>query len=63
MGLIFPKDLAPARDTLGDLDESAWVKGKFSEEAEDPWRRVIELPLRHKETGDITRSPRKIKTH
>jgi hypothetical protein len=52
MGLIFPKDLAPLRRTLGDLDKSAWVKGKFSEEPEDPWRRVIELPLRHKENGD-----------
>jgi hypothetical protein len=52
MGLIFPKDLAPLRSTLGDLDKGAWVKGKFSEEPEDPWHRVIELPLRHKESSE-----------
>jgi hypothetical protein len=52
VGSIFPKDQAPTRDSLGDLDKSEWPKGKFSDENEDPWRRTIELPLQHKETGD-----------
>jgi hypothetical protein len=52
LGHIFPKDEAPLRSTLGNTDKSEWVKGKFSEEPEDPWRRVIEMPLRHKETGE-----------
>jgi hypothetical protein len=52
MGLIFPKDLAPSRSTLGDLDKSEWPAGKFGEEPEDPWTAVIEIPLRHKESGE-----------
>src|SRR5262249_1283019 len=52
MGLIFPKDLAPSRASLGDLDKSQWSKGKFSDdEPEDPWQAAIEIPLRHKESG------------
>ena len=37
MGPIFPKDLAPARASLGDLDKSQWPEGKFGDEPEDPW--------------------------
>jgi hypothetical protein len=52
LGHIFPKDEAPLRSTLGNLDKSQWSKGKFSEEPEDPWRRLIEMPMCHKETGE-----------
>ena len=51
-GAIFPKDEAPSRASLGDFDQSAWPIGKFSGEAEDPWTPVIELPIRHQETGE-----------
>jgi hypothetical protein len=52
MGAIYPKDEAPKRDSLGDTDKSKWPKGRFSKEAEDPWTPVVELPLRHRETGE-----------
>ena len=52
MGNVFPKDEAPDRDTLGDLDESKWPAGKFSKEPEDPWRSRLEIPLEHAETGE-----------
>ena len=53
MGLIFPKDLAPARVSLGDLDKAKWPEGKFGDEPEDPWSACIELPLVHRETGEV----------
>jgi hypothetical protein len=52
LGGIFPKDEAPLRSTLGNLDKSEWVPGMFGDEPQDPWTQVIEIPLRHKETGD-----------
>src|SRR5262245_48793748 len=52
MGSIYPKDEVPLRASLGNTDKSAWAKGQFGDEPEDPWRPVIEIPLRHKETGD-----------
>jgi hypothetical protein len=52
MGSVFPKDLAPARDSLGDTDAGAWPDGKFSGEPEDPWRPRLEIPLEHAETGE-----------
>jgi hypothetical protein len=51
-GNIFPKDEAPARSSLGHTDKGEWTKGKFSDELEDYYRPMIELPLRHKETGE-----------
>ena len=51
-GPIYPKDEAPARASLGDTDQSEWAMGRFSNEPEDPWTPVIELPIRHKETGE-----------
>jgi hypothetical protein len=51
-GPIFPKDEAPDRASLSDTDTSEWPMGRFSNEPEDPWTPVIELPLRHKETGE-----------
>jgi hypothetical protein len=51
-GAIFPKDEAPLRSTLGDLDQSAWPIGKLTGQPEDPWTPVIELPLKHQETGE-----------
>jgi hypothetical protein len=50
-GLIFPKDLSPDRESLGDNDPKKWDKGKFSKEAEDPWRLTIELPFTDQDTG------------
>jgi hypothetical protein len=52
LGSVYPKDEAPARSSLGNLDKSEWVAGKFSEEPEDPWTQVIEIPLRHRESGE-----------
>ena len=51
-GPIFPKDQAPSRASLGDLDRSKWETGKFGDEPEDPWTPVIEVPLTHRETGE-----------
>jgi hypothetical protein len=51
-GPIYPKDEAPERASLGDTDQSQWAIGPFSNEPEDPWTPVIELPLKHKETGE-----------
>jgi hypothetical protein len=51
-GPIFPKDQAPSRASLGDLDRSKWETGKFGDAPEDPWTPVIELPLTHRETGE-----------
>ena len=51
-GPIFPKDQAPSRVSLGDLDRSKWETGKFGDEPEDPWTPVIEFPLTHRETGE-----------
>jgi hypothetical protein len=52
LGPIFPKDEAPARSSLGKLDKSEWVAGKFSDEPEDPWTATIELPMQHRTTGE-----------
>jgi hypothetical protein len=52
IGAIFPKDEAPLRTSLGDTDQNKWPTGKFSGEPEDPWTPVIELPLKHQETGE-----------
>jgi hypothetical protein len=49
---IYPRDEAPERASLGDTDQSEWPIGRFSNEPEDPWTPVIELPLKHKETGE-----------
>jgi hypothetical protein len=51
-GLIFPKDQAPARASLGDMDQSEWEVGRFGDGPEDPWTQVIELPLVHRESGE-----------
>jgi hypothetical protein len=51
-GPIFPKDLAPSRASLGDLDKNDWPTGKFGEQPEDPWCAVIEISLRHRESGE-----------
>jgi len=52
IGLIFPKDQAPPRASLGDMDQSEWEEGKFGNGPEDTWVAVIELPLVHRETGE-----------
>jgi hypothetical protein len=44
MGSVFPDDKAPDRKSLGDLKQSEWPRGKFSNEPEDPWRGRIEIP-------------------
>jgi hypothetical protein len=51
-GRIYPKDEAPTRASLGDTDTSKWSPGRFSKEPEDPWTPVVELPLKHQETGE-----------
>ena len=53
LGSIFPKDEAPLRSSLGNLDQGEWPKAKFGgDEPEDPWTQIIEIPLRHKESGE-----------
>lgn len=52
LGPIYPKDEAPLRASLGDTDVTEWEVGQFSEKPEDPWTAVIEIPLKHKETGE-----------
>jgi hypothetical protein len=53
LGSVFPKDEAPLRSTLGNTDKSEWAAGKFGDEPEDPWTQVIEIPMRHKESGEL----------
>jgi hypothetical protein len=53
LGSVFPKDEAPLRSSLGNTDKSEWPKGKFGDDSEDPWTQVIEIPLRHKESGEL----------
>jgi hypothetical protein len=53
LGSVFPKDEAPLRGSLGNTDKASWPKGKFGDEPEDPWTQVIEIPLRHKESGEL----------
>jgi hypothetical protein len=53
LGAVFLKDEAPLRAALGNTDKSEWPKAKFGgDEPEDPWTQVIEIPLRHKESGE-----------
>jgi hypothetical protein len=53
MGSIFPKDEAPSRESLGDLDKTKWPAGKFNGgEPEDPWTVCVEVPMSHRETGE-----------
>ena len=51
LGSIFPKDEAPLRSSLGNTDKSEWAKGRFSDEPEDPWTAVIEIPLQAQGNG------------
>jgi hypothetical protein len=52
VGKIFPVDEAPSRASLGDTDQSEWPTSKFGDEPMDPWVAVIELPLRHRDSGE-----------
>jgi hypothetical protein len=52
LGSVFPKDEAPLRTSLGNTDKAEWSPGMFGDAPEDPWVQVIELPLRHKESGE-----------
>jgi hypothetical protein len=52
MGSVFPDDESPARADLGNLEEAKWPRGRFSDEPEDPWTAVIEIPITIRETGD-----------
>jgi hypothetical protein len=52
MGSVFPKDEAPSRASLGDMDQSKWPKARFGDDVEDPWTAVIEIPMTHKESGE-----------
>jgi hypothetical protein len=54
LGSVFPKDTAPQRASLGNTDKSQWPKAKFGgdDEREDPWVSIIEIPLRHRESGE-----------
>jgi hypothetical protein len=54
LGPIFPKDEAPVRSTLGDTDKAKWPPGKFNGgDPEDPWLMVVEIPMQHRETGEL----------
>ena len=52
LGSVFPKDEAPLRASLGNTDRDQWAKGRFGDRPEDPWTAVIEIPLKHRETGE-----------
>ena len=43
----------PARDSLGDTDESEWPVGKFSGKPEDPWQFELLLPLQSVDDGQL----------
>jgi hypothetical protein len=53
LGPLFPKDVAPLRSTLGDLDRSMWPAAKFGgDDVEDLWIQCVEIPLRHRDSGE-----------
>ena len=43
----------PTREDLGENDESEWPITKMTGKKEDPWRRVMMVPLENPETGEI----------
>jgi hypothetical protein len=51
MAAIYDGQTPPARETLGDLDESQWQVG-LSGKPEDPWSPQNYLPLQDGETGE-----------
>src|SRR5262249_54838034 len=51
-GSLFEGFVPPARETLGDLDESEWEVGLSGKPA-DPWQMQLLLPLQNVETGEL----------
>ena len=51
-GNLFEGFVPPARETLGDLDQSEWEVGLSGKPA-DPWQFQLLLPLQRAETGEL----------
>jgi hypothetical protein len=52
LAALYPQDETPVRTDLGDTDRNKWPIGRFSGVPEDPWTPIVELPLKHRETGE-----------
>ena len=55
--------VAPLRSSLGNTDKVSGSKAGSSDEPEDPWTAVIEILLKHKETGEEFLFCAQSKTH
>ena len=53
MGLLYSGYEMPARESLGDLDESLWELGPDGKEPADPWQHHMYLPLQDVETLEL----------
>jgi hypothetical protein len=51
-GLLYDNFTMPARDTLGDTDESAWGSG-LSGRPEDPWKHQVCVVLQNTQTQEL----------
>jgi hypothetical protein len=52
MGLFYDGFVMPARESLGDLDESKWEKG-LDGQPQDPWQHQVYLVLQHAGTKEM----------
>jgi hypothetical protein len=52
MGLLYEDYVPPAREALGDLDESQWDEGLDGKPA-DPWQQVMMLVLQDTKTSEL----------
>jgi hypothetical protein len=52
MGLLYDGFRMPARESLGDTDESQWEEG-LSGKPEDPWKHQMNLVLQSAETREL----------
>jgi hypothetical protein len=52
MGLLYENFCMPARETLGDLDETKWEEGLDNQPA-DPWQHHMYVVLQHTDTAEM----------
>jgi hypothetical protein len=52
MGLLYDNFIMPQRESLGDLDQSAWDMG-LDGEPQDPWSHTIYLVLQNAATAEL----------
>jgi hypothetical protein len=52
LGLLYDNFVMPARETLGDLDETQWEDG-LSGQPQDPWLHQVSLVLQNEATQEL----------